>query len=313
MSVIRVVFLGTPEFSVHALKCLHEDVHFEVVGVVTQPDKPQGRKMQLTPSPVKKFALQNNLKVMTPENINEEAVLKELTELKAEAAVVVAFGQILSQNFLDIFPDHVVNIHTSLLPAWRGAAPVQRALMNDDAETGVSLQKVVKKLDAGDVLAVRRFKITDDMDSESVFEKMIPLTQDILKIDFMDYLRGNLAGIPQDESQVSYAKKIDKKESEINWQDPARVLFNKVRGLVIGPGTWTKFNGKKIKMIRTKVSTGTEKIKAGDVGVVKKDSFTVGCGVGALEIWELQPESKSRMTTTEFLKGNALKKGDHFG
>jgi len=313
VSTIRIVFLGTPEFSVHALKCLREDNHFEVVGVVTQPDRPRGRKMQLTPSPVKKFANEHGLRIMTPENINDEKVLDELIELKAEAAVVVAFGQILSQKFLDIYPDHVVNVHTSLLPLWRGAAPVQRALMNNDSETGVSLQKVVLKLDAGDVLGCRRLSITDDLDGEILLRKMELLCKELLIVDFMDFMRGNLAGIKQDELLVSYAQKIKKSESEINWQEPARKIFNKVRALVIGPGTWTLFNGKKIKILKTKVHSASDKFKPGFITEVSKASITVGCGVGSLEILELQPESRLRMTAAEFLKGNALKKGEHFG
>ncbi len=227
MSTVRVVFLGTPDFSKSCLEALSKDSHFEVVGVVTQPDKPAGRKMLLQSSPVKEFALSQGYKVLSPENINTDDALKEIESLNGEAAVVVAYGQILSQNFLDIFEEKVVNVHASLLPHWRGAAPIQRAILADDNESGVALQKVVKKLDAGDVLGIRKLSLSDNLSALDVLEKFKPLAAELLHIEFMDYLRGNLAGTVQDEKQVTYAKKIEKAEGIIDWSRSSRRHFAK--------------------------------------------------------------------------------------
>lgn len=311
MSKIRVVFLGTPDFSKYALQALYEDSHYDVVGVVTQPDKPAGRKLALTPSPVKEFALNAKLKVLTPDKIN--SALTEISNLNAEAAVVVAYGQILSQSFLDLFGGKVVNIHASILPRWRGAAPIQRAIMADDLETGVTLQKIIKKLDAGDVLGVRKIKIDDNMNALELLEKMKPLAAELLHIEFMDFMRGNLAGQVQDESLVTYAKKIEKSESEIDWKLSSRQIFNHVRGMVMGPGSVSTHAGKKIKLLKVKVKSLTGHFKPGIILDVLSDSFIVGCGIGELEVLEVQPESRSRMRSAEYLKGYGLKRGDLLG
>ncbi len=313
MSTIRVVFLGTPDFSAHALASLCSDNHFEVVGVVTQPDKPAGRKMQLQPSPVKELALSKNIRTLTPDNINTDAALKEIENLNGEAAVVVAYGQILSQKFLDLFGGRVVNVHASILPRWRGAAPIQRAILADDSETGVSLQKVVKKLDAGDVLGIRTLALTDDLNALQVLEKMKPMAAELLHIEFMDYLRGNLAGKVQDETQVTYAKKIEKSEGIIDWSQSARFIFNHVRAMTMGPGSTTGLAAKRLKVIAAEVKSLTGTNKPGIILEVTPKSFVVGCGTGSLELLEVQPESKGKMPVSEFLKGTNLKKGDRLG
>lgn len=322
MSKVRICFLGTPEFAVTSLKALIEDEHFEVVGVITQPDRPAGRKMQLTPSPVKSLALAQGLPVFSPETLkNNPSVLAEIQRWGAEVAVVVAFGQILSQEFLDLFPFGAVNIHGSILPRWRGAAPIQRALEAGDKESGVALQKVVKKLDAGDLIGVRRFPLDEEINAQQLHDKLAVLGADLLAVELMDYVRGNLVPTPQDESQVTLAPKIDKAEAEINWQLPAVAIHNKVRALSMGPGTSTWLNGKRIKIHKTMVSenSGTRsavETEAGVVVEVNQEFIAVHCGVhsadGLLNIYELQPESRTRMKVSEFLKGHALQAGDRF-
>src|SRR5690606_12427434 len=205
--IIRTVFLGTPDFARAQLEYLAQDPHYEIVGVVTQPDRPAGRHMHLQPSPVKKFALEKGFKVLTPEKMTPE-VIAEVASWRAELAVVVAFGQILPQAFLDLFPKKAVNIHASLLPRWRGAAPIQRAIMAGDKETGVALQVIVKKLDAGDVIGTYRLPITDETDALKLLTDMVPLGQKLLHVDLMDYLRGNISPQPQDDGAVTYAHKI---------------------------------------------------------------------------------------------------------
>jgi methionyl-tRNA formyltransferase len=210
MSKVRILFLGTPEFAAASLRRLIEDNHFDIAAVVSQPDRPAGRKMQLKASPVKELALSYGLQVLTPETVNTEDFRSQILALGCESAAVVAFGQILGQKFLDLFPRGCVNIHGSLLPLWRGAAPIQRSIMAGDRESGVALQIVVRKLDAGPLLGIRRMAIADEMDANQLHDELKIMGADLLHIEYMDYLRGNLTPIPQDEALVTIAPKIDK-------------------------------------------------------------------------------------------------------
>lgn len=313
MSKIRVCFLGTPDFAATHLQALIEDEHYEVVGVVTQPDRPAGRKLQLTPSPVKVLAHKYNLNVLTPENLkNDSQAMQEIKNWKAEVAIVVAYGQILSQEFLDSFTFGAVNVHGSLLPKWRGAAPIQRSIEAGDQETGVALQRVVKKLDAGDVIGVRRVAIDSTMNAKDLYERLAILGADLLKVELMDYLRGHLAPTPQDESQVTYAKKIEKEEAKIDWGKSAEQIHNKVRAFVMGPGTFCLFNSLKIKVHKTLVEKNNSTAASGEIIEATDVGIKVKCGKDALVIKELQPESRARMTVQEFLKGHPLSKGNRF-
>lgn len=313
MSKVRILFLGTPEFAAASLRRLIADEHFEIVGVVSQPDRPAGRKMQLTPSPVKQLALAHGLKVFTPETVNTQEFRDQVQALGAESAAVVAFGQILGQKFLDLFPRGCVNVHGSLLPRWRGAAPIQRAVMAGDTETGVALQIIVRKLDAGPVLGARRMEITDDMDAAFVHDHLKELGAELLQIEYMDYLRGNLTPLPQDEALVTFAAKIDKSEARLNWQEPARVLFNRVRGLAMGPSACVVRSGQNLKIHKTRVLQETERRgKPGEIIAVHPTSLEVACGQGVLEVLEVQPESRSRMTVADYVRGYAPKRGDFF-
>lgn len=311
MSKVRVCFLGTPEFALISLKALLQDDHFDVVGVVTQPDRPAGRKMLLTPSPVKTLALAHGIPVLSPESVNKDFILTDIEKWGAEVAVVVAFGQILSTKFLKLFPFGAVNIHGSVLPRWRGAAPIQRAIEAGDTESGVTLQKVVKELDAGDILGIRRVPLNDSIHAMELHDQLAVLGTELLHVELMDYIRGNLAPVPQDPSGVTYAKKIDKAESEIQWSQSAHSIHNKVRAFVMGPGTFTTLAGKKLKIHRTKVLSGSG--APGQVLSVTEDQLVMGTGDGALELIEVQPESRNRMKISDFLKGHPLKKGDQLG
>ncbi|MBC7371065.1 MAG: methionyl-tRNA formyltransferase [Bdellovibrionaceae bacterium] len=315
MSKVRVCFLGTPEFAVTSLRALIEDEHFEIVGVVTQPDRPSGRKMQLTPSPVKVLAEARGLRVISPESLRKDpSQLEEIKKWGAEVAVVVAFGQILTQAFLDLFPFGAVNVHGSILPRWRGAAPIQRGIEAGDKESGVTLQRVVKKLDAGDIIGTRRVPLDDEITAVELHDQLAVLGADLLQVELMDFVRGNLAPHPQDESQVTHAAKIDKAESEIQWRLPAVEIHNKVRALTMGPGTFTTFAGKKIKIHKTRVleESGANP-DPGKITSVTQEFISVQTGGGILNLLELQPESRTRMKVAEFLKGHPLKIGDRFG
>ncbi len=311
MSKVRVCFLGTAEFSRVSLEALLKDEHFEIVGVVTQPDRPSGRKLQLTPSAVKSFALANGLQVISPESVNKDVILEEIRSWSAEVAVVVAFGQILSEKFLSLFPRGACNIHGSILPRWRGAAPIQRAIEAGDEESGVTLQKIVKELDAGDILGIRKLKLETHLSAMDVHDQMAKLGTELLHVELMDYMRGNLAPIPQDAAGITFAKKIAKTESEIHWKMPATALHNKIRALQMGPGTFTGFQGKALKIHKTQVKQISG--HPGEVLTVSDSELVIGCGRDALSLLTVQPESRSRMPIADFLKGHALKKGDQFG
>lgn len=312
MSRVRVCFLGTPEFAVTCLKALLDDEHYEVVGVVTQPDRPAGRKLQLTPSPVKPLALAKGLRVVAPESLKDNSlIVDEILRWGAEVAVVVAFGQILDQKFLDSFHLGCVNVHASLLPRWRGAAPIQRAIEAGDEETGVALQKMVRKLDAGAVIGERRLKISPEIDSLELHDRLALLGADLLRVELMDYVRGNIAPAPQDESKVTYAKKIDKSESLLNWSLPAKALHDKVRAFVWGPGTYTMHAGKRLKIHKTRVSEESGGVP-GEILSVDASGIAVACGRGSLELLEVQPESRNRMSAADFIRATSLQPGQKF-
>ncbi len=314
MSKVRVCFLGTTDFAVTCLQSMFEDAHFEIVGVVTQPDRPSGRKLLLSPTPVKSFATANQIKVITPDEVKSSLILQEIQRWSADVAVVVAFGQILSQEFLDLFPLGAVNVHASILPNWRGAAPIQRSLEQGESETGVTLQKVVKALDAGDIIGTRKISVGPQEQAPEIFDRLAVGACELLHLELMDYVRGNLAPVPQDESLKTYAKKIQKIESELKWSSPATELHNRVRAFAGGPGTWVVFQGKKLKIHKTTVIEQKFHVDAGVVVKVDKENLWVSAGAGGvLALIEVQPESRNRLSIEDFLKSHSFKEGDQFG
>lgn len=312
MSVIRVCFLGTPDFAVTHLQALLKNKNFAVVGVVTQPDRPAGRKMQLTPSPVKSLALENQLPVLTPENLRKEPeTFEKIKEWKADVAVVVAFGQILSQEFLNSFQFGAVNVHGSLLPLWRGAAPIQRSIEAGDTVTGVSLQKMVKKLDAGAVVGERKIELNNEINATELYLKLADLGCELVNRELVDYVQGKIFPQEQDESKVTIAPKIEKEESLIQWSIPAVKIHNKVRAFSMGPGTYVMFQGKRLKIHKTKVVSNQEGTP-GKIFEISSGELQVQTSQGVLSLLEVQPESKAKMPIQDFLKSVTLKKGDQF-
>lgn len=325
MSKVRILFLGTPEFAVTCLEAMVKDEHYEIVGVITQPDRPAGRKMQLTPTAVKLFCQKKNIRVISPESLKDEEIQHEIQSWSAEVAVVVAFGQLLTEKFMNLFPLGAVNVHGSLLPRWRGAAPIQRAIEAGDLETGVALQKMVKKLDAGDVLGIRKIAITQDMNAQELHDELARLGGELLNIELMDYVRGNLTATPQNEEFVTYAKKIEKAEGEINWNNSALQILNRVHAFVMGPGSFTFFNGIKVKVHQTQLLSEDRVLMnpimqlavntpmPGVVMFAEGSECWISTGKGFLKILEIQPESRNRMKIEDFIKGYGLKSGDQFG
>lgn len=314
MSVIRIVFLGTPDFAVASLEALKGDSHFEVVRVYTQPDKPSGRHLQMHPTPVKAKALELGIDVKNVEDINAPEVIEELKSLNVDSAVVVAFGQILKEPFLKLFPHPAVNVHSSLLPRWRGAAPMQRAILADDKETGVSLQVIVKALDAGPVIGERRISLTDDIDILKLYDRLKIMAGELLKVEFMDYIRGSLTPRTQNPDGVTIAKKIKKEEGLIDWSKPSRTIFNQIRALKGWPGTWTIRDGKQLKILEAHISaTNLGQSKPGTIINIETDGITLACLDGCLKVTKLQPESRAAVRADEFVRGHHIKVGESWG
>jgi methionyl-tRNA formyltransferase len=309
--VSRVLFCGTPEFAVPSLEAVNKIT--KVVHVLSQPDRPAGRGHKLQASPVKRKALDLGLDVSTPENINAPENIEFLKTLKIDAIVVVAYGQILKQPFLDLCADRCVNLHGSCLPRWRGAAPIQRALMAGDMESGVSLQVIVKKLDAGPVIGERRIKLDAQINAVELHNQLQTLGVELFQKEFLAFLEGTLQPQAQDESLVTYAEKIQKSEALIDWSWSAENIHNLVRGLALGPSAMTTFQGQFYKIHKTRVAKSSSISTPGTVTSVKADHFTVACGSGSVEIWQIQPESKKRLSSEEFLRGFSLTLGGTFG
>jgi len=271
--------------------------------------------MKLQPSPVKQLALQHHLPVWTPVTAKDPAFQGEIAKLGADAAVVVAYGQILNDSFLALFPDRVLNVHASLLPRWRGAAPIQRAIMAGDTQSGVSVQIMVKALDAGDVIAEVKCPISPDMTAPELHDVLMGLGAKALANILEAYLAGELSRTPQKAENVTYAKKIEKSEGAVDWSVPAKNLYNQFRGLLLGPGIKTQVNGFGVKLtkIRPVESPAPEQAKPGEIWQITSEAIRVCCGQGLIDIYEIQPESRANMTVAEFKRGYELKEGMLFG
>lgn len=310
----RILFCGTPEFAIPSLAAVSAHSSCEVVRVYSQPDRPSGRGQKLQPSPVKIKAQELGLEVRTPEKIVTDEELKDIKSLGCDLAVVVAYGQILSQDFLNLFPHGAVNIHSSLLPRWRGAAPMQRAIMEGDSETGVSLQRVVRKLDAGDVIAEKKIQLTINMGARELHDRLSVLGAELLVETLPAYLTGQIDLKVQNHDQVTYAKKIEKAEAFIDWQQSAFRIHNKIRGLNLGgPFATARFRNQTIKIHQSLfVADGAHQGHPGEVIDLSPTSIRVACGLDAIEILRVQPENKAAMSAADFLRGYRLSKGERF-
>ncbi len=307
----KIVFLGTPLFAVPSLAALQSSPEFSVEKVFTQPDRPSGRGKKLKPSPIKMAAQDFGILVESPEKVSTPEIISSLKKENYDLAVVVAYGQLLSDDFLRAFKSGCVNVHSSLLPRWRGAAPMQRALMAGDEYTGVSLQKVVKKLDAGDVIGEVRMQLPLDLGASQLYASLSQQGAKLLTQKLVPYLKGQIDPVPQEESEVTYASKIRKEEGKVDWSLSNKEIHNKIRGLDMGgPYAYTTFKDKTLKLHKSFPLDGQHKAPQGMVVDVKKDSFIVACGEGELELHVVQPESKARMKAADFIRGYHIKEGD---
>ena len=312
--MIKVVFAGTPAFSVGCLNALLAAADVEVVGVVSQPDRKSGRGMKLTPSPVKKAALAAGIDVITPEKLrdNEEA-LSWLKEKDCDVLVVVAFGMILPVSWLEAPKVSPINVHASLLPRWRGAAPIERALLAGDSETGVCIMQMEEGLDTGSIYLEKRIPITKTSTGQSLWTDLEALGAEALLESLPKIVSGDLQPKPQDESGVTYAKKIFNEERIIDWTMDADVIERLARCFTPKPGVRTIHQGKMLKIIAGEVLDGSCAKPAGTVLDVKQ-GLDVCCGNGQVyRIAQIQPEGKKAMNAADFLRGAPIKVGDVLG
>ncbi len=325
MTALRILFMGTAELSCASLTALAGDEKFRVAAVVTQPDKPKGRDLKPQPSPVKTLALKLGLPVLQPERARDESFIARLRELKPDLIIVVAYGQILPPAILDLPQHGCLNVHTSLLPQYRGAAPIQRAIANGDAETGVTIMKMDTGLDTGPIVAQRRTPIQLTDDSATLHDRLARLGAELLLEAIPDYVAGKIQPPPQPVEGVSHAIKIKKEDGRIDWNQPARVIWNRLRAFTPWPGAFTFLKAEpkplllkiwKAALAREACYEGTpihsSGLGNGTILSADKKGILVLCGQDALMILELQREGGKRLTAEQFLAGHPLQPGQKF-
>lgn len=305
----KVIFMGTPDFSVPGLKALKEDSRFEIVSVITQEDKPVGRKQELLPTPVKKAAVELGLPVLQPKRLKN--IADKLKGLAPDFIIVIAYGQILNEEVLNIPKIACVNIHASLLPKYRGAACLQAPILNGDNETGVTIMLIDKGLDTGDILHQEKIDLTGSETLEVVHDKLSELGAKVLGDILVDFTEGKITPIKQDDSLSSYVSVIDKKDGQINWIDDAKVIERKIRAFNPWPGTFSILGGKIVKVIKAKEIETENNLESGVIFSENKE-LLVKCGQNALLILELQIEGKKSTDSQSFLAGHKEVVGQKF-
>jgi methionyl-tRNA formyltransferase len=339
MTTLRIVFIGTAELSCASLQTLAEDAKFQVAAVVTQPDRPKGRELKPQPSPVKSLALRLGLPVLQPERARDEKFIAQLRELKPDLMVVVAYGQILPPAILDLPRHGCLNVHTSLLPKYRGAAPIQWAIANGEGETGVTIMKMDAGLDTGPIISQRRTAILPVDDSATLHDRLAHLGADLLVQTIPDYVAGKIQPVPQPAEGASHAAKIKKEDGRIDWNQPAQTIWNRLRAFTPWPGAFTSFADSSavgrassraeatttkpqlLKIWKAEVVEKTggaacrveaSERRLGEVLSADKTGIVIACGQNALRILELQREGGRRLPAAEFLAGHPLKMGERF-
>jgi methionyl-tRNA formyltransferase len=315
MTPLRIVFLGTPPLAATVLEALLGREQFDVVTAVTQPDQPKGRELKLQPSAVKELASQKDLPVLQPDRARDPQFIDAVRQLAPDLIAVAAYGQILPQALLDVPKFGCLNVHTSLLPKYRGAAPIQWAILNGDAETGVTIMKMDAGLDTGDIISEVRTAITDNDTARTLHDRLAEIGGALLVRTIPDYANGTLRPRPQPAEGASYARKIKKEDGRLDWSQPARVLWNRVRGLIPWPGTYTFLQRAPapmlLKILRAE-PMGACSGAPGELLAASGDGILVACGQGALRILELQREGGKRLNPQQFLAGFPLRPGERF-
>jgi len=300
---LNIVFMGTPEFSVPTLDLLIKS-KFNIIKVYTQPPKKSKRGQKINSSPIEEYCKKNKLSFRNPKTLDSEEELNSFKELSADLIIVVAYGQIIPKKFLKIAKFGFINIHASLLPKWRGAAPIQRAIMNGDKNIGVSIMKIEEKLDSGPVLTSKEFELDKNATYGEIKKKLSLEGANLLIQNLKNIENGNSKFIGQDHSQATYAKKIDKNEAKISWDTDASKVLAYIHGLSPSPGAWFEFDKERFKVLKAKLSS-----KNGKPGYVLDENLTVACGSNSIQILELQRQGKNRQAVKEFLLGKKISKG----
>lgn len=307
---LRVVFMGTPEFSIPTLQGLIES-GCQIVGVFTQPDRPKGRGKLLAAPPVKMLAQKIGLCVYQPEKLRHNDVVEELQSLAPDLIVVVAYGQILPQSVLGIPKHGCINVHASLLPKYRGAAPINKAIMEGETETGITTILMDVGLDTGDMLVKKHLSIGPNETAGELHDRLAQLGRLAMEETLSLLCAGKLISQPQDDHQSSYAPLLKKENGQIDWTRPAEEVHNHVRGLDPWPGAYTFFQGQVLKVFRTQPEFRFSGVP-GTILAISKEAFYIACGKSSLEIKELQLSGRKRLPVAEFLRGSTIKVGDQF-
>ena len=306
---MRIVFMGTPDFAVGTLQALVESGKHEIAAVVTQPDRPKGRGQKMLMTPVKEYALSQGLPVYQPAKVKTPEVIAQLRELRPEIIVVAAFGQLLNQELLALPPLGCVNVHASLLPKYRGSAPVQWSVLNGDAETGVSIMQMDEGLDTGDVLYCKKIAIDPEETSGELFDRVTAVGAEALCETIPQIAAGTLTAVPQDHENATLAPMLNKEMAEFHLTDTAAHIHNWVRGMNPWPGAWfITSGGKKLKVMSSRMAAANGEAPG---TVLATKPLTIACGEGAIQLLEVVPEGKKPMDGTAFAAGLRLKTGDN--
>lgn len=299
----RIIFMGTPDFAVPALSALLESPH-KVVAVYTQPPRPAGRGMDLKKSPVHLLAEKMGLPVFTPENFKDPKDIEDFKNLKADVAVVAAYGLLLPEPILNAPKHGCINIHASLLPRWRGAAPIQNAILSGDKQSGISIMQMEKGLDTGPVLAMESFELKENETAASLHDKLAVLSGKMIVPTLESFSAGRIIPVLQDDKAATHAPKIKKQEALINWQKTAKEIDQQVRAFNPFPGAFFLLDGTRVKILE-----GQTQDQNGNPGEALDDALLIGCGTGSYRIIRLQKEGKKPMAATDFLRGQAIPTG----
>lgn len=303
MQINNIVFMGTPDFAVPCLDKLHQN--YNVTAVITQPDRPKGRGQHLAEAPVKVYAKQHNLPVYQPEKIKTPEFTEKLRQMQPDLIIVVAFGQILSQEILDIPKFGCINVHASLLPRWRGAAPIHWSIIGGDTKTGVTTMYMDAGLDTGDMILKAETPITPDMTTAQLHDKLMLQGADLLIETIRSIENNTIKREKQDDSLSCYAKMLNNDNCRIDWTKSAIDIHNLVRGLNSWPVAYTTLNGKKFKIWQTKIADiDTTNYKSGQIINLTKKSIIVATGNGAIELLEIQPPNKAKMPASSYINGH---------
>ncbi len=308
---MRILFFGTSSFAVPTLHLLSKSSEHDILGVVTQPDRPRGRGRQPGFSPVKQLALEIGAPIFQPEIVKSPSFIGEVQKIAPEVFVLASYGQIIPRKLLNIPKYGPINVHASLLPAWRGAAPIQHSLLNGDHETGATTMWMTPSLDRGDILLQRSLPIDPDDDSDSLTSKLSELGADLLLETLDRLVEGSCPITPQDDSRATYAPSLQSEDAVIRWEQSAEMCRNRIRAMCSKPGAFTSFAGRRIKIYTAAISVETN-IAPGTILSIEHDSVVVACSDRAIELREVQPESGRRMNASDWARGIRIKAGEKF-